>query len=265
MLASQNPGPLLRSLRLERRLTQEALAERAEVSTRHLSYLETGRARPSQTMLLVLANALDLPLRSRNTLLLAGGFAPVYAESPLAGEAMQRVQQAVSHILAMHEPHPALLLDKRWNVLQMNAGAARFFAWCEVRVPQDQPVNALRLFFDAQFGLRDKVCNFDVLAYEMQARLRHEAELDASSLSLLHEVEQWRGNVKKQNEVSSEWMPVALPIHFRKDNIDLNYFTTITTLGTPLDVTAQELRIEGYFPLDKATEAFARQLATEAR
>jgi len=111
MIAPQSPGPLLRALRVARRLSQEELASRAEISTRHLSYLESGRARPSHTMILILGSALDLPLRDRNTLLSAAGFAPVYRASPLEDPAMSHVHQAISRLLGLHEPHPAILLD----------------------------------------------------------------------------------------------------------------------------------------------------------
>jgi transcriptional regulator with XRE-family HTH domain len=246
-----------------RRLSQEELAHRAEISTRHLSCLETGRAQPSHAMLLLLGSAMDLPLRLRNNLLVAAGFAPVYRTSPFDDPAMAHVQQAVNHILRLHEPHPAMLLDRSWNVLQMNEGAARLFAWCGMRFASDGPTNALRALFDASYGLRESVANFDALADEVLARLRTEAQVDPSLEDLLGVLVDLRGKHAPTREEGAAAL-VALPIHLRRAGVELRYFTTLTTLGTPLDVTAQELRIEGYFPLDGETDAFGKRLASEA-
>jgi transcriptional regulator with XRE-family HTH domain len=246
-----------------RRLSQEELADRAEISTRHLSCLETGRAQPSHAMLLLLGSAMDLPLRLRNNLLIAAGFAPVYRASPFDDPAMAHVQQAVNHIFRIHEPHPAMLLDRCWNVLQMNQGAARLFAWCGVQFASDGPTNALRVLFDASQGLRESVANFDALADELLARLRTEADVDPSLEELLGVLLRLRGKPASSREDGAPAL-VALPIHLRRAGVELRYFTTLTTLGTPLDVTAQELRIEGYFPLDSETEAFGERLASEA-
>ena len=263
MLAPQSPGPMIRELRLARRLSQEELAHRAEVSTRHLSCLESGRARPSHTMLLVLGSAMDLPLRERNTLLVAAGFAPVYRVSPLEDPAMAHVHQAVTHILNLHEPHPAILMDRSWNVLRANDGAMRLFAWCGVQLSASAPQNALRILFDPSVGLRQWVQNFDAIADATLDRLRTEADVDQELQALLRELEKFRGKARgRSNEAAPH--PVALPIHVKRDDVELRYFTTLTTLGTPLDVTAQELRIEGYFPMDEATKEFGRRLQQAA-
>ncbi len=263
MIASQTPGPLLRALRHARRLTQEEVAHRAEISTRHLSFLESGRALPSHTMLLVLGSALDLPLRDRNTLLVAAGFAPVYRISPLEDPAMVHVHHAITRLLAIHEPHPALLLDRSWNVLRLNSGAARVFAWCGVDLPGGEggTLNALRVLLDPRFGLRERVVNFDALADAALARARTEADVDRSLAPFLDELLALRGATPNGARRAIAENLVALPIHLRKGGRDLRYFTTLTTLGTPLDVTAQELRIEGYFPVDEATDSFGRELA----
>jgi len=251
---------MLRALRLARRLSQEELAARAEISTRHLSCLESGRARPSHTMLLVLGSALDLPLRERNTLLVAAGFAPVYRVSPLDDPEMAHVHQAITRIFDLHEPHPAMVLDRSWNVLRLNAGAVRLFGWLAPTM-RPGPLNVLRAVFDPAAGLRPHVANFDALGAAMLERLRTEAGVDPELASLLEELEaHWREAGMRSARPAGPH-PVALPIHLRKDGVDLRYFTTLTTLGTPLDVTAQELRIEGYFPLDEATDTFARRLA----
>ncbi|MFS8065131.1 MAG: helix-turn-helix domain-containing protein [Byssovorax sp.] len=263
MIAPNSPGPLLRSLRIGRRMTQEELARRAEISTRHLSCLETGRALPSRTMLLILGSAMDVPLRVRNDLLAAAGFTPVYRTSPLEDPAMSHVQHAVARILRLHEPHPAMLLDRSWNILQVNGGAARLFDWCGIRLSGAGPISLVRTLFDESLGLRSCLVNFDVIAAEVLARVRTEADVDPSLRTLLVELERLRGK-PNHGLATGAAAAVALPIHIRRGDTDLRYFTTLTTLGTPLDVTAQELRIEVYFALDRATEEFGRALAERA-
>lgn len=260
MLAPKSPGHLIRSLRLARRLSQEELAFRAEISPRHLSCLETGRAHPSHTMLLILGSALELPLRVRNTLLIASGFAPVYQGLSIDDPAMGRVKQAIDRILALHEPHPAILLDRFHNVLQLNRGAERLFEWTGVRFPNNAIPNAIRALFDRSYGLRDCIVGFDSLASEILARIRTEAEVDPSLREFVVELERLRGMPDRQVE-TEDINHVAMPLHLRRGETNLRYFMTLTTLGTPLDVTAQELRIEGYFPMDRETEVFAEQAA----
>lgn len=260
MLAPHSPGPMIRALRVARRLSQEELAHRASVSTRHLSYLENGRALPSHAMVLSLGSALELPLRERNTLLIAAGFAPVYRVSPLEDPAMAHVDQALTRILSFQEPHPAILLDRLWNVLRFNAGAIRLFLWCGVNIEPGAPVNAHRVLFDPRLGLRQWLVNFDDIADATLERLRTEADVDPSLQELLKELEGLRGEQRPRAEAQGP-SPVAIPVHVRCKGRELRYFTTITTLGTPLDVTAQELRIESFFPMDEATEAFAQELA----
>jgi transcriptional regulator with XRE-family HTH domain len=241
-----------------RRLSQEELAHRAEISTRHLSCLETGRAHPSHTMLLVLGSAMDLPLRVRNNLLVAGGFAPVYQDSPLDDPSMGRVKQAIERILAVHEPHPAVVMDRFHNVLRSNEGARRLFAWTGVRFPSAGAPNLIRALFDRSYGLRDCIVGFDGLASEVLARIRTEADVDPSLRDFVAEMERLRGAPSEPPD-SEAVNQVALPIHLRRGTTNLRYFTTLTTLGTPLDVSAQELRIEGYFPMDAETEAFGER------
>ena len=231
MLAPKSPGPLIRSLRLARRLSQEALAERAKVSARHLSCLETGRAYPSHTMLLVLGVAMDLPLRVRNTLLIAAGFAPVYQDLPLDDPARTRVKQAVEHILLHHEPNPAVLLDRFHNVLRFNKGAARLFAWTGVHFPQGVTPNAVRAFFDKSYGLRDCIVGFDDLANEILARIRLESDVDSGLRGFVTEMETLHGAPCDRID-SGAGNHVALPLHFRRGTTNLRYFMTLTTLGT---------------------------------
>jgi transcriptional regulator with XRE-family HTH domain len=262
MHAPKSPGPLLRSLRLARRLSQEELAGRANISARHLSCLETGRAYPSHTMLLILASAMNLPLRVRNTLLIAAGFAPVYQSLSLDDPAMARVKLAVEHILSHHEKQPAILLDRFHNVLNINKGASRLFAWTGIRFPKHVAPNAIRAFFDGSYGLREHIVGFDDLAEDVLARLRTEAAVDPDLRGFVEEMEVLRGGLHGRNDVGPE-NQVALPVHFRRGATNLRYFMTLTTLGTPLDVTAQELRIESYYPMDAETEAFGERAYQE--
>jgi hypothetical protein len=206
-------------------------------------------------MLLVLGSAMDLPLRVRNTLLMAAGFAPVYQDLPLDNPTLVRVKLAVEHILSHQEPNPAILLDRFHNVLKINKGAARLFAWAGVCFPSDVAPNAIRAFFDISYGLRERIVGFDDLAGEVIARLRTEADVDPGLQKFVEEMETLRGRAGERVDSERDHQ-VALPIHFRRGTINLRYFMTLTMLGTPLDVTAQELRIESYFPLDAETEAF---------
>ncbi|MBP9113516.1 MAG: helix-turn-helix domain-containing protein, partial [Polyangiaceae bacterium] len=216
MLAPQSPGRLIRSLRTSRRLSQEALAHRAGVSTRHLSCLESGRSRPSRTMLLGLGEALDLPLRDRNTLLVAAGFAPVFRMSPLEDPAMNHIHHAVEQILRVHEPHPAMLLDRHWNILRLNEGALRVFQWCGLTVPMGMPLNAYRAVFDPSYGLRSAIANFEDLADVVLRRLRVEADVDPDLRPLLFELDQLRGEKSAKDEPNPGPNPIALPIRLRK-------------------------------------------------
>jgi transcriptional regulator with XRE-family HTH domain len=264
MIAPESPGDMLRSLRLARRLTQEQLAARAEVSTRHLSFLEGGRAHPSHAMILDLCSALDLSLRERNTLLVAAGFAPKYYASPRDAQSMRYVQQAVARLLQVHDPHPAMLLDREWNILELNSGALRFLHWLGLGLmPTAGSLNAYRIVFDPAFGLRQLISNFDQVADAALARLRAESETNPEMRDLYLTCKTMRGPVRTTVR-QAESLAVALPLHIRHRGEELRYFTTLTSLGTPLDVTAQELCIEGYFPLDAATEAFAQRLEREA-
>jgi transcriptional regulator with XRE-family HTH domain len=260
-------GALLREWRLARRLTQQALADSAEVSVRHLSFLETGRASASREMVLVIANALDLPLRERNLLLGAAGFAPVYRETSLDAPPMAHIRRALDHILAQQEPFPAIVLDRSWNVARMNAGAQRLFA--RFLLPLAPPPVVLGNLVHALFhpeGLRHVIVDWPTVASAMAERLHREASADPGAggpRALRDAVLAYPGIPERLRQPRLlDAPPVALPLCLRAlDGAEARFFTTLTTLGTPLDVTAEELRIESYFPLDDATDAFLRALA----
>ena len=267
LAAETGPGTLLRQWRARRRLSQLDLAVEAGVSSRHLSFVETGRAQPSREMVLLLARALDVPLRDRNALLTAAGYAPIYRETPLAAPAMAHVRRALDFILRQQEPYPALVLDRHWNVLAVNEGSARVQAIFldATRVAALGAPNAMRLMFHPD-AFRPHIVNWEATAASLIQWLHRDAASgfgDAETRALLDELlsypdvpRQWR-----TLDLDASTAPF-LPIEFRKGELTLRYFTTLTSLGTPHDITLQELRVESFFPADEATEEATRRLAS---
>lgn len=255
-------GPLLRRFRGARGLSQERLADHAEVSPRHVSFLETGRAAPSREMVLVLASALDLPLRDRNTMLGAAGFAPVYATSPLESSGLEPVRRALDHLLRAHEPFGAVVVDRDWNVLRMNTGATRMLGWAleGLSPPPDVLTNLMRATFHET--LRSRIANFDEVAGELIVRMEREIEVEADDERRARLAAMLDSLPNRPAPPTSPSGLPFLPLRLRRGDTELRLFTALTTLGTPLDVTAQELRIESYFPGDAETERFLRALAS---
>lgn len=257
-------GPLLRRWRAARGLSQLALAEQAEVSTRHISCLENGKALPSREMVLVLASALDVPLRDRNALLVAAGFAPLYRESGIAEPQMAHVRRALDFILERQEPFPALVVNRRWDLLLTNRGTQRLLQHLPVDYTALGPRarNAMHLLFHPA-GLRRWVVNWDELSRVVMARLVHEAQDDVLGEELRPLVDAlmaYPDMPKTHREPSpAHASQVLIPVHTCHEGVELRMFTTVTTLGTPMDITAQELRIECYYPADDATEAWMRE------
>lgn len=257
-------GSLLQSWRRARRLSQLALAHEAEVSPRHISFLETGRAKPSREMVMLLSSVLDVPLRERNTLLLAAGFAPIYTEMPLDDPALGAVHTALLAILRQHEPFPAVVMNRHWDILRTNSGATRFFSFLLDNGRTPEPPNVVRLMFDPS-GLRPYVSNWDAVAETLVRRVHREAVggiPDATTTALLDEVLAYAATPQRLRtlDLATPIVPV-IPICFRKGDQAFNYFSTVTTLGTPQDVTLQDLRIECFFPADAETENAARSLS----
>lgn len=253
-------GPLVRHWRVTRGLSQLALAERAEVSTRHLSFVETGKASPSREMVLVLASALDVPLRERNRWLLAAGFAPVYRDEQLAAPQMGELRRVLDLVLAHHDPFPAVVVDRRWNVLAANAGARRVMA---VFLDDPQALvaaggNAMHMLFHPQ-GFRRHLVNWTEVAAATIGRLRREAldEPGGAATALLGELGR-HGPLPGIRDAITAEPRLLIPVHLRLGALDLRFFTTLASLGTAVDVTAHELRIETYYPMDDATTAWAR-------
>jgi len=258
-------GPLLAYWRNVRGKSQLALATEADVSPRHVSFIESGRANPSREMVLLLASVLDVPLRERNTLLQSAGFAAVYRESKLAGPELATVKAALDAILAQHRPYPAVVLDRRWNIISTNDAADRFFAWLLAGSGADRigPPNVLRLMFHPE-GLRPRVTNWESVAEALIQRVHREAIGNVMSeelRALVEEVLGYPGVPRRWSrlDLSSDVLPI-IPVRFERDGNRFSYFSTVTTLGTAVDVTAQELRIECFFPLDDQTRAAAKAM-----
>jgi transcriptional regulator with XRE-family HTH domain len=247
-------GALLREWRQRRNLSQLELALRSAVSARHLSFIETGRARPSREMVLHLAERLDVPLRDRNQLLLAAGFAPVFRERSLDESEMEPVREALERFLSAHEPYPALVVDRLWNVVAMNRGVAyvnRDVA-PELRAP---PANALRIALHPD-GLAPRITNLAHWSGYLLARLHREIEAtrDPDLESLYEELVAYPG-------ITAEYDPANPPkpndfmlMHeLRLDDTDLAFFCTFTTFGTARDLTLAELTIVAFYPADSQT------------
>ena len=259
-------GTILKTWRERRRMSQLDLAVEAGVSSRHLSFIETGRAQPSREMLLNLAGVLDVPLRDRNDLLTAAGFAPIYRETDLGAPAMAQVRRALDFMLRQQEPYPALVMDRRWNVLQVNEGSARIqrrFLDLDA-VAKIGPPNGMRLMFHPD-GFRPWIVNWEATAASLIQWLHRDVMTgfaDADTRALLDEVLAYPGVPRQWRTVDLDAsLAPFLPIEFRKDDLSLCYFTTLTSLGTPHDVTLQGLRVECFYPADEETEQMTRRLA----
>ncbi len=258
-------GVLLRRWRGIRRASQLGLASLAGVSSRHLSFIETGRAQPSREMVARLAEALEIPLRERNALFLAAGYAPAYSETRLAAPGMERARQAIEFILRQQEPYPAFVLSRHWELLQVNAGAKRFFNY--LRGGARTHSNILREVFDPK-ALRPLVVNWDEVAGDLIRHLHNEvaaAPSDTKAAALLEEMLAYPGvpSAWRNSDFHQPSTPLLTAV-YRKGEQELRFFSTITTFGTPQDVTLDELRIECSFPADEGTERICRELAAGA-
>ena len=253
-----NPaGVLLRQWRDIRGKTQLDLSFDAGVSQKHISFVESGRSMPSRQMLLDLAQALDVPLRERNELLMAAGYAPVYSDQALDAPLMNSVSKALQRMLRQHEPFPAIVMDRHWNVLMTNDAAPRLFNCFIDMAARPSPRNLLHLMFDPA-GMRPFVANWPETARGLLGRVYREAlgrVIDERTKALLAELSHYPGvQPEWRAPTSGESMPM-IPLTFVKDGVRLKYFSMITTVGTPQTVTAEELRLESMFPADGTTEA----------
>ncbi|MEO3766125.1 helix-turn-helix transcriptional regulator [Streptomyces sp. B8F3] len=245
-------GDLLRQWRHRRRLSQLDLALAADVSARHVSLIETGKTNPSAAMVLRLADQLAVPLRERNRLLLAAGFAPRYPERPLDDEALAAAGAAVARVLRAHEPYPAVAFDRRWNILRTNRAVEPFFAGVDPALLRP-PVNLVRLGLDPR-GFAPLVVNLDDVRTVFRTRIRRQLALAPDpGLDALYEELLAPGAADPPGPtVASD---VVIPMILRVDGRELRLFSTITTFGTPMDITLAEVAIESYYPADAETAA----------
>jgi transcriptional regulator with XRE-family HTH domain len=263
---TQPVGDLLRAWRERRRLSQLALALDADVSTRHLSFLETGRARPSREMLLRLMERLDVPLRERNRLLLAAGYAPAFPERGLNDPALQPARQAVERVLAAHKPFPAHAVDRHWTLVATNDVAWPLLEGVDPGL-LEPPINVLRLSLHPD-GLASRIANLGQWRAHILHRVRQQVESSADPMldAFLTEL---AGYATPDDEGADEPLRdlyesgIVVPLRLRTAWGMLALFSTITIFGTPVDVTLSELAIEAFFPADEATGEILRRIAED--
>jgi transcriptional regulator with XRE-family HTH domain len=252
-------GELLREWRNRRRMSQLDLALEAGVSARHLSFVETGRAQPSREMILTLAEHLQVPLREQNALLLAGGFAPGFSETPLDSEEMSPVRHALDTILRGHEPYPAVIVDRQWELVASNEAAQVLLEGVsdELKAP---PANALRITLHPD-GMAPHIVNFAEWSGHLLTRLHRQALLsqDPALAELERELLGFPG-VEPASGIAEPEEMLFVPLRLRQPEGDtvLSMFSTFATFGTALDVTLDELSIESFFPADEATKSYFR-------
>jgi transcriptional regulator with XRE-family HTH domain len=255
---TQHPpvGHLIREWRGRRRMSQLDLALEAEISQRHLSFIESGRAAPSRDMVLRLAEQLDMPLRQQNRMLLAAGFAPTYPERPVDDIAFRPVMDAIELVLKAHEPNPALAVDGCWNMIGHNAAIAPFLQGIDNPKLLEPPINVLRLSLHPD-GMASRIENLSEWRAHVLERLRRlsavsgnpqVAELEAELRAYPHRA--------SSGPVRHDYSNIAVPLRIKAGDMTLSFISTVTVFGTPLDVTVSEIAIESFFPADEATRAF---------
>jgi transcriptional regulator with XRE-family HTH domain len=262
MNAGPQVGELLREWRQRRRMSQLDLAYEAQISPRHMSFLETGRSQPSRDMLLHLAERLEVPLRERNALLHAAGFAAVYPERPLNDPAFHLVREAIDQVLAAHEPRPALAIDRHWNMIAGNRMVGHMTATIDPALLAP-PVNVLRLSLHPN-GLAPRIANLAQWRGHLLERLRRQVATTGDAV--LHELMTELSGYPtppgmEPHSIEGESADIAIPFRYITPNGILSFFSTSMVFGTPVDVTLSELAIEAFFPADAATEQALQALA----
>lgn len=248
-------GRLLREWRARRHLSQLELAAEARVSTRHLSFIETGRSQPSREMLLHLSEYLEIPLRERNALLTAAGYAPLYSRSELDAPEMRPVREAIDEILEAHEPYPALVVDRQWNLVASNTSTGVFVQGVADEL-LEPPANVLRVSLHPK-GLAPRIANFAEWSGHLVTRLERQVMLsgDDELAALLDELRSYPGVASRTSFPELEGAErVFVPLRLRDGDRELAFFSTVTTFGTAIDVTLAELAIESFFPADRDTK-----------
>jgi transcriptional regulator with XRE-family HTH domain len=256
--ASLPVGALLRDWRQRRHLSQLELAGEAEVSTRHLSYVETGRATPSREMVLRLARRLDVPLRERNRLLVAAGYAPMYGERRLDDPAMSSARQAVERVLAGHEPYPALAVDRHWNLVSYNRAVPPLMAGAAPTL-LEPPLNVLRLSLHPE-GLAPRILNLGAWRAHVLERLQQQIATSGDS-TLAALADELQGYPGPTDDAHGAEQSVVVPLVLAGPDGPLSFISTTTVFGTPVDVTLAELALETFFPADAATAEQLRRAA----
>lgn len=265
MAMNRNPafGEQLRDWRQRRHLSQLELATELQISSRHLSFVETGRSQPSRAMVLRLAESLGVPLRERNSLLVAAGFAPMYAMRPLSDPALDAARKAVDLILNGHEPYPALLVDRHWTLVAANRAATGFFAGVDPALLAP-PINVLRVSLHPA-GLASRIVNLAQWRTHVLTRLAHDLELtaDTTLAALISELRGYPGG--EELEPDPGFGGVVVPLQFRSDAGVLSMLSTTTVFGTAVEVTLSELMLEAFYPADEFTSGVFRQHAGNLR
>lgn len=255
----QPVGTLLREWRQRRRLTQLDLALDADISPRHLSFVETGRSQPSREMLLHLSEELEIPLRERNALLVSAGFAPMFSERSLDEPALAAARKAIDVVLDAQKPFPAFALDRHWNIAASNSALQELYEGVDPALMR-RPVNALRLSLHPR-GVAPRIENLGEWRAHLLSRLRRQLELTADPVleELMKEVSAYPGEAKPGHAVEEH--AVLVPLRIRTSLGLLSFLSTTTVFGTPVDVTLSELAIEMFFPADAATAKAVRNAA----
>jgi transcriptional regulator with XRE-family HTH domain len=257
-------GDHLRDWRRRRRMSQLELACEADISTRHLSFLETGRSLPSREMILHLAERLDVPLRERNVLLVAAGYAPVFPERALSDPALQAARSAIALVLEGHEPYPALAVDRHWTLVASNNAVTRLLAGTASALLQP-PVNVLRLSLHPE-GLAPRIANLQEWRTHLLARLHRQIEVSADPIlvELMNELRSYPAASAAgagTGTTHQDYAGVIVPLRLVTNGGILSFFSTTAVFGTPVDITLSELALESFFPADAATVEALRSLA----
>jgi transcriptional regulator with XRE-family HTH domain len=255
-------GDLLREWRQRRRLSQLELATEAEISARHLSFIETGRSQPSRDMVLHLAEELDVPMRERNVLLVATGYAPIFTQRSLDDPALAAARNAVDLILEAQKPYPAFAIDRHWLVIASNAALPELYAGVSPAL-LEPPINALRLSLHPQ-GLAPRIANFREWRAHLLAATRRRLDVtgDRALAELLREVSEYPVPAgKAPPQMATNENAVVIPFKIVTSAGLLSFFSTTTVFGTPVDVTLSELALELFFPADAATAEIVHRLA----
>lgn len=254
-------GEMLREWRRRRRMSQLAFACDAEISARHLSFLETGRSRPSRQMLLHLSELLEIPFRERNALLIASGFAPIFSETRLDSPDAAAARRAIDLMLAAHEPFPALAVDRHWNLVAANAGIPLLLTGVADKL-LEAPINVLRLSLHPE-GLASRIENLGEWRAHIFARLQQQMDItnDEGLAALVSELEAYPGGKKPVESYDAQFGGLIVPLKFRSGAKTLSFFSATTVFTTAVDITFSELIIETFMPADEFTASVIRQLA----